>query len=377
MNKIGNTRFISLVIAITFMLTCFTFANTNNGDKKVNAASIVNDPIVNSLAVKFKVGMVTDSGNIDDESFNQATWEGVKRAADKLDIQAKYLKASGPTEADYLAKIANLYASGYRLIVCPGFMFETAIGKAQKKYPSAKFVTLDAQPKVGDVYKTGSNTASIFFAEHQAGFIAGVAAAVKLKTGKVGFIGGMAIPPVQKFNWGFQRGIKYANDKYKTKITMSKADFVYQGTFSDVTAGGKLASQMFNRGVKAIFCAAGAVGIGAINEAKTRAIKGKSAWIVGVDSDQYSQGLYSTDKSVILTSAMKRLDIAAYNMVIANSNGKFPGGKVSTYTASNNGVGIPPVNPNLSADAIAKAKDVVAKIKSKTLVVSAKDPKYF
>lgn len=351
---------LALAVVVSLFAGCTTTTN--------NSATPTTSPATN---LGFKVGMVTDSGTIDDKSFNQGTWEGAKRAADQLGIEAKYLKPTGETEADYLREIGNLYDSGFRFIICPGFKFETAIGKAQTTYADAKFVFIDGQPKVGTEYKVGPNTVSAFFAEHESGFIAGVATALKLQTGDVGFIGGMAIPPVQKFNWGFQQGINYANTNFATKITMKAENFVYQGTFNNVNAGQQLAAQMFDRGVSAIFCAAGGVGVGAINEAKARALKGKSAWIVGVDGDQYSQGIYSGEKSIILTSAMKKVDQAAFDMVIAESKNAFPGGQTLTFDAKNGGVGIPTLNPNLTPDIMTKTTDITAKIKAGTITVAA------
>ncbi|MGV2788469.1 BMP family ABC transporter substrate-binding protein, partial [Clostridium perfringens] len=124
----------------------------------------------------------------------------------------KYLKPAGTTEADYSKEIGNLYDAGFKFIVTPGFKFETAVFKAQDKYKDAKFVIIDGTPHSGDsnpVVK--ENTVSIFFAEQESGFLAGVATALHVKDGQAGFIGGMEIPPVQKFNWGFQQGVAYAN----------------------------------------------------------------------------------------------------------------------------------------------------------------------
>lgn len=326
-----------------------------------------------SAGNKFKVGMVTDSGTIDDKSFNQGTWEGAVKAADELKLDKKYLKPTGTTKADYLKEITNLYDAGFKFIVCPGFKFEAAIYDAQAKYKDAKFVFIDGAP-VGPDKKTlvGTNTVSIFFAEHESGFLAAVATAIQLKEGEVGFIGGMEIPAVQKFNWGFQQGIKYANENFGTKIVIKKENVVYQGSFDNTAAGQQIAAQMYDRGVKAIFCAAGGVGVGAITEAKTRAQAGKEVWVVGVDVDQYKDGVYTGNKSVILTSAMKRVDVAAYDMVKAEKDGKFPGGQTLTFNAKNDGVGIPKENPNLSADTTSKVNDVFNKIKSGSITVSDK-----
>ena len=323
-----------------------------------------------------KVGMVTDSGTIDDKSFNQGTWEGILAAAKDFSISEKYLKPSGETEADYMTEIGNLYDAGFKFIVTPGFKFETAILAAQDKYKDANFVLIDGIPNNGKfddtrVEMVGPNTVSIFFAEHESGFIAGVATALQLKEGEVGFIGGMEIPPVQKFNWGFQQGVAYANENMGTNITISAENVIYQGTFYEVAAGQQLAASMFDKGLKAIFCAAGGVGVGAINEAKSRNEAGESVWIIGVDVDQYADGIYSGDKSVILTSAMKKIDTAAYDMIKAKLDGKFPGGNTLIFDAKNDGVGIPVENPNLDGSVEKEVAKVVEKIKKGSIVVAA------
>ncbi len=324
-----------------------------------------------AMADKMKVGMVTDSGTIDDKSFNQGTWEGILMAAEEGLASEKYLKPAGETEADYVQEIGNLYDAGYKFIVTPGFKFETAIFAAQDKYPEAKFVLIDGYPHAGDwAPVVGPNTVSIFFAEEQSGFLAGVAAALQLENGEAGFIGGMEIPAVQKFNWGFQQGVNYANDNLGTDVMVKAENVVYQGTFSDVAAGQQLAAGMFDKGVNVIFCAAGGVGIGGINEAKARAKNGEEVWIVGVDVDQYSEGIYDGDKSIILTSAMKYIGVAAYDMIQAELDGSFPGGEMLTFDASNNGIGIPPTNPNLDSSVVNKVSDVFDMIASGDIAVA-------
>ena len=313
------------------------------------------------MAEKMKVGMVTDAGTIDDKSFNQGTWQGILMAADEDLITEKYLKPSGTTEADYIKEIGNLYDAGYRFIITPGFKFETAIFAAQDKYPDAKFVLIDGFPHAGDwsaVVK--SNTASIFFSEEQSGFIAGVATALQLGTGEAGFIGGMKIPAVQKFNWGFQQGLDYSNSQMGTNVGIQAGNVVYQGSFDNVAAGQQLAAGMFDKGVDVVFAAAGGVGIGAINEAKARARNGEEVWIVGVDVDQYAEGIYEGNKSIILTSAMKNLKVASYDMILAEMEGNFPGGEIITMDSTNAGVGIPEDNPNLDDSVEEQVAEVFA-----------------
>ncbi|GAA0356334.1 BMP family lipoprotein [Bacillus horti] len=342
------------------------------------AAACGSDNGTGSGDADFKVGMVTDAGTIDDKSFNQGTWEGVVEAAEELGLEHRYLKPNGETEAEYLQEIGNLYDAGFRFIVTPGFKFETAIHNAQSRYEDAKFVILDGAPHSGDgEVVVNENTVSIFYAEHESGFIAGVATALELQEGEAGFIGGMQIPPVQKFNWGFQQGIQYANENLGTNIEMKQENVIYQGTFDDVAAGGQIAGQMFNRGVDVIFACAGGVGVGAISEARTRVQSGEDVWIVGVDVDQYEDGIYDGDQSVILTSAMKKIGQSAYDMIQAEAEGNFPGGETLTFDVTNDGVGIPDENPNLSAETVQQVEEVVEKIKSGEITVSAEQGDLF
>ena len=319
-----------------------------------------------------KVGMVTDAGTIDDKSFNQGTWEGIVRAEKELGVEVKYLKPVGTTEADYVKEISNLYDSGYKFIVCPGFKFETAIFKSQTKYPDAKFVLIDGNAHPADSFdaQNGPNTIGILFAEQEAGFTAGLAAALQLQVGRFGFIGGMEIPAVQKFNWGWQQGIMYANEKLGTNIELHAEDFVYQGTFSDIAAGQQIAASMFDRGVTCIHAAAGGVGVGVINEAKARRQVGKDVWVVGVDVNQYNEGLLPDGKSIILTSAMKYIDRASFDMIKEDLSGEFKGGRSLLLTAKEDAVGIPTENPNLSDEVQKQVNEIYQQIKSGAIVIA-------
>ena len=323
-------------------------------------------------ATALKVGMVTDSATIDDRSFNQGTWEGIQKAEDAFDISSTYMEPAGETEADYATEIANLYDSGYKFIITPGYKFETAIYDAQTKYEDAKFIIFDGTPNDGEgTSLVADNTVSVYFAEEQSGFIAGLAAAVEINEGDFGFIGGMKIPAVQRFEVGFKEGIAYANENLGTNISLKDENVVYEGTFSNVAGGQQLAAKMYDSGVKAIFVAAGSVGIGVINEAKTQVAAGKESWVIGVDSDQYEDGVYDEEnnKSVVLTSAIKKIDEAAYQIIEAELNGEFKGGETIIFDTSNDGVGIPEENPNLSENTLNKVKEVYELIKNGTISV--------
>ena len=314
---------------------------------------------------KLKVGMVTDTGTIDDKSFNQGTWEGIKEAEKSFGLETTFMQPNGESESSYLTEIQNLYDSGYKFIVTPGYKFETAIYKAQSQYEDAKFVLIDGEPNDGnDNYLVADNTVAVYFAEEQSGFIAGVAAAAELQNGDFGFIGGMEIPAVKKFNYGFQQGVAYANEHYGTNVNLKAENIVYSGSFSDTALGQQLAAQMYDNGVKAIFTAAAGVNIGVITEAKSRVVNGEEAWVIGVDSDQYDDGIYEGSKSVVLTSAIKKIEEATYQIIENEINGEFPGGQVLRFDAKNDAVGIPSENPNLSEDTITKVNEVINAIKA-------------
>lgn len=333
-------------------------------------------------ATKTKVGMVTDSGTIDDKSFNQGTWEGIKKyESDNGTIEATYQQPDNEAETDYLNAISDLVDNGYNIIVTPGYKFETAIYKAQDQYTDTKFILIDGAPNDGDystdagpTYKTGDNTVAIFFNEHEAGFLVGVAAALSTETGKLGFIGGMEIPAVQKFGWGYLAGVKYANDTFGSNAEV--VDYVYEGSFNNVAGGQQLASGMYDKGIDIIFHAAGGVGVGVFSEAIERATNGENVWVIGVDSDQYEQGKLSqdSDRSVTLTSARKGVDVAAYDYIDAALNGSFPGGQTITLSLADGAVGLPEENPNLSADVLAKVDEAKqAVLDGKVIVPSTQE----
>ena len=317
-----------------------------------------------------KVGMITNSGTIDDKSFNQGTWEGIKEAEKEFGLETNYMQPAGETEANYLTEIQNLYDSGYKFILTPGYKFETAIYKAQDQYKDTKFVLIDGEPNDGNGnYSIADNTVAIYFAEEQSGFIAGVASAVQLQSGDFGFIGGMEIPSVKKFNYGFQQGVAYANEHYGTNVTLKAENIVYSGSFDDTALGQQLAAKMYDRGVKAIFTAAAGVNIGVITEAKSRVVNGEEAWVIGVDSDQYDDGIYEGNKSVVLTSAIKKIDETAYQIIEDEINGNLKGGQVLRFDIKKDAVGIPSENPNLSEDTITKVNEVINSMKADEIEV--------
>jgi len=332
-----------LISIITAMLLIFNFSLSSCGRNKTVTEGI-------------KVGMVTDSSTIDDRSFNQSIWEGIKQyQLENGTIETKYVQPSGEQETDYLKAINDLIDSGCNLIVTPGYKFETAIDKAAKKHPDVSFISIDGEPNNGKEVVKHDNVVSILFSDQQAGFLAGLAAALSTKSGKLGFVGGSKIPPVERFGVGYKAGVKYANTTYHNNAEV--VDFIYQGTFNDDVAGQILAAAMYDKGIDIIFHAAGETGIGIFNEAKERAEKGEKVYVIGVGQDQYETGKISSGESVTLTSAMKRMDNAVYKYIDAKVNNTFQGGETITLTVAEDGVGLPDTNPNLSEDTISKVNE--------------------
>ena len=288
----------------------------------------------------FSIGLVTDTGGIDDKSFNQGTWEGIlafKEDYGLSDDQVQYLQSEN--DADYIPNLSTFADEGFDLIVAPGFLFEESITEVANNYPDQKFLLID-------MVVEPTNIVDAVFAEEQGSFLVGVAAALKAQeAGKntVGFIGGIDFALIQKFEAGFEEGVAAVDPNIKVLVE-------YAGSFSDTQKGQIVAAKLYDQGAYVIYHAAGATGNGAIKEAKDRVQNNQDVWIIGVDKDQYEEGVYAGNKSVVLTSMVKRVDVAAYSVAEMTYEDNFPEGEILVFTLENDGVGIPVINPNLSSD---------------------------
>lgn len=311
-----------------------------------------------------KIGMVTDLAGVDDKSFSEITWKGVSEfAKEHQNVEAQYVTPKDNSLSTLVSSVDNLIMSGSEVIVLTGFTFEETAGTVAKIYPNIKFILIDGQPLVDGEYVTYKNVVSIYFKEHEASFLSGVASALESQTGKLGFIGGVSNDAVKKFGHGFVAGVAYANEVYGTSSYVT--DYVYSESFSDVSMGQSLAGGMYDKGIDIILHAAGGVGVGAITEAKTRG----DVFIVGVDVDQYHEGVMENDNSIILTSAMKNIDVAVKEHLGYYLNNEFKGGQTFTSGITEDGVGLPNKNPNLSDEVVKKVEETLAKIKNGEVVV--------
>jgi len=298
-----------------------------------------------------RIGFVTDMGGIDDRSFNQGSWEGVEKFAKDNNLDKScYTFLESKTEADYMTNLSTLADDKFEIIVAAGFLFEDAMKEVSAQYPDTNFVIIDGVVEA-------DNVESALFAAQQPSYLAGMAAAMEAKaqgSNDVGFIGGMEGEVIGTFQAGFEQGALDANPEVVVHVD-------YVGSFDDAGKATTLAAKQYDAGVKVIFHAAGNAGNGVIKEAQTRSESGDIVYVVGVDKDQYETGVYADGKSVILTSALKRVDVATYDAAQAQMDGKFKAG-VTTYTFETNGVGYPKENPNLSDDIIKALDEASEKI---------------
>ena len=277
----------------------------------------------------FEIAMVTDIGTIDDKSFNQGTWEGIEEYAEANDKTYHYFQPTAQSTEIYLDMIEQAVNAGAKIIVTPGFLFEEPIFIAQDMYPDVSFVLLDGVPHNADYseFRTEKNAVGILYAEEQSGFLAGYAA-VKEGYTKFGFMGGMAVPAVIRFGYGYVQGIEHAAKELGLKDL--QINYHYTGGFAATPEAQSLAASWYADGVEVIFACGGAVGNSVM--AAAEAAGGK---VIGVDVDQ------SPESETVITSATKGLAPSVVQTLTKFYAGEFPGGETLVLDASNDGVSLP------------------------------------
>ncbi len=277
----------------------------------------------------YELALVTDLGTIDDKSFNQGAWEGMKKYAEENGISYKYYQPQEGTTDSYLETIGLAIEGGAKLVVCPGFLFEEPVYLAQDQYKDVHFILLDGEPHSGDYseYRTEANVMPILFQEDEPGFLAGYAA-VKDGYTKLGFLGGMAVPAVIRYGYGFAEGADYAAKEMG--VDGIEIMYNYTGAFAATPEAQSMAASWYQNGTEVIFGCGGAVGNSVMAAAEE-----KSAKVIGVDVDQ------SYESDTVVTSAMKQLSVSVYDGVRDFYAGSFPGGKTSIFSAKNDGIGLP------------------------------------
>lgn len=281
--------------------------------------------------IDLMISMVTDTGGINDQSFNQSAWAGLERAQNEIGITAGFLEST--QESDYAPNLETLYDQGNDLMWGIGYLMGDTVLEAAKTNPDKKYATIDFFYSDEDPETAPpENLIGVTFKEQEPSFLVGYIAGKMTKTNNVGFVGGMDFDVIWRFENGFKAGVKTANPDCEIQVQ-------YANDFGDTAKGKAIANQMYQKDADIIFHAAGYTGTGVIESAVEN---GK--YVIGVDVDQKAM----LGKDEIITSAMKRVDQAIFNVAKDLAAGKWEGGSNITYGLAEGGVGIAPT----SSDAV-------------------------
>ena len=322
-------KILALVLALCMVFALCACGNTPaDGNKpaeesKAPAAEESNAPVEEPEATTYKVAMITDYGDITDQSFNQTTYEGCKEFCEANGVEFKYYKPAGDSTAERVAMVDAAVADGYNVVVMPGYAFGETITQVADLYPDVKFIALDvSQGDLGD-YQIPENVTCAVYQEELCGYMAGYAA-VKLGYTKLGFLGGMAVPAVVRYGYGFVQGADAAATELGADVSVN---YVYGNQFSgdaDITA---YMDTWYANGTEVVFACGGGIYISAAEAAAK--VGGK---VIGVDVDQAAI-IDAYGEGMTVTSAMKGLAPtvkAILGKLILNDNWAEYAGKINT-----------------------------------------------
>lgn len=298
---------------------------------------------------KFKAAMLTDlgglSGSEDTKGFTDLCWDGFVKARDELGIEILLIEAR--EQADYEPNLVKAAEQGYDYVLGCGFLLTDAINAVAPRFPETKFAIVDSVVE-------GENTESIVFAEHEGSFLVGAIAAGMSETGTIGYVGGMEVPSIIKFEAGYIAGARAINPDIEVLSA-------YAGSFTDAAKGKELALGQFNKGADIIFHASGGTGLGVI-EAATQVEK----YAIGVDIDQDA-----LSKGFVLVSMLKRVEVGVFNSLKDTIEGNFKGG-IRVNDLKSNGVGYSDMRftkDKVPAELLAKVDKLAEMIKAGDVVV--------
>jgi basic membrane protein A len=316
-------------------------------------------------ASDFTACQVTDTGGVDDKSFNQTAYQGIVDAGEEIDFEPSYLESQ--SEADFAPNIDALIAEGCTLIVTVGFLLGDATAEAAEANPDQLLAIVD-----NDLFDTETeedrnydNVAELVFSTDQAAFLAGYVAAGMTQTGTVGTYGGINLPTVNIFMKGFQLGIEKYNEDNGTQVRLvgwdnAADDGLFTGDFEDEAKGRATTQTLLDQGADIIMPVAGPVGLGSIEAIEA---SGSDAKLIWVDTD----GCVSVEEScdMFLTSVMKNMDVAVKDVTVAAANDEFEGG-TREGTLENDGVGIAPFH-EFDAQVPQELKDKVEELRQQII----------
>ncbi|MBC8140591.1 MAG: BMP family ABC transporter substrate-binding protein [Armatimonadetes bacterium] len=266
-----------------------------------------------------KAGLVTDTGGVNDRSFNQMAYEGLQKAEKEFGASIKVQESKA--NADYVSNLSRFAQGNYDIVFAVGFKMQDALKEVAPRFPNVKFVIID-----GDAPDL-PNCASYKFQEEQGSFLVGALAGLMTKTSVIGFVGGEQMPLIQKFEAGYKAGLQTTNPKATVKVG-------YANSFSDPQKGQELAISQMNAKADIIYHAAGETGVGVIKAVEA---KGKGFYAIGVDKDQDGEA-----KGRVLTSMVKRVDVAVFQATESVSKGAFKPGS-TTVGLKEDGIALSPM----------------------------------
>ena len=326
-------KFLALMLALVMALALVACGQQKEPDVQEPQGPTGTDEVT------YKVAMITDYGDITDQSFNQTTYEACKAFAEANGVDFQYFKPAGDNTADRVAMIESAIDQGYNVIVMPGYAFGAAIAETAPKFEDVKFIALDVSAgDLGEGFEVPANLYCAVYQEELCGYMAGYAA-VKLGYKNLGFLGGMAVPAVQRYGYGFVQGVDAA--AAELELTDVKLNYAYGNQFfgdADITAA---MDTWYAGGTEVVFACGGGIYTSAVDAAK----KVEGAKVIGVDVDQagvianYAAGegadaaTVEGYKALTVTSAMKGLYPATYDTltdVIVNGNWEKYSAKIDT-----------------------------------------------
>lgn len=304
-------------------------------------------------AEEFRVALVLDKGGRDDKSFNTAAYEGAMIAKKELGVFVKYVEATD--DAAYETIMRSFAQKNFSLIICIGFAQAEAVKKVAPQFPNIHFAIVDAEVP-------GKNVRSLMFEEHEGSYLVGALAALTSKTGKIGFIGGMDVPLIRRFEMGYSAGIKQINPK----ATLTSNYIGVTGeAWNNPAKAKELALTQYGQGIDVIFGAAGASNNGILDAAEE-----KKKFVIGVDSNQNW-----VKPGLVLTSMMKRVDVAVERVIKDSQAGKFSSG-VERFGLKNSGVDY--AMDNYNAKLVSpEAKKTLEKLKADIIAGKIAVPDYY
>ncbi|MFF7747802.1 BMP family protein [Streptomyces sp. NPDC007971] len=290
------------------------------------------------------IGLAYDVGGKGDQSFNDAAYAGFQKAQKDFGVSGRDVEPTdNESDADKVQRLETLAKAGYNPVIGVGFAYAGAVKEAAVKFPKVTFGIID------DNQTQAKNVADMVFHEEQSSYLAGVAAAKATKKNHIGFIGGVDVPLIHKFEAGYEQGAKSVNPKIKIEsqyLTQTPAE----GGFSSPDKGENAANGQIDAGADVLYAAAGLSGQGVIKSAAEHKI-----WAIGVDSDQYNQAALAKYKNYILTSALKNVEGAVYDLSKSVVKDKKPLTGEIRGSLQNGGVGLADSNPTFKGNAAMQA----------------------